>query len=61
MRDSGMLFFLNRDPREAARKKAIGIFPPLPCGMERWEWNGMREETGNELRHYIMNQSEARN
>ena len=40
-RQSGIreCFFLNRDPREVARKKkTIRIFPPLPCGMGM-EWN----------------------
>lgn len=53
--------FLNRDPREAARQKKGQFESSLSFSVE-WEWNGMREETGNDLRHYnIMNQSEARN
>lgn len=57
----GNVVFLNRDPREAARQKKRQFESSLPFPVE-WEWNGMREETGNELRHYnIMNQSEARN
>ena len=55
----GNAVFLNRDPREVARKKKQ-FESSLPFPVE-WEWNGMREETGNELRHYIMNQSEAHN
>ena len=57
----GNVVFLNRDPREAARQKKRQFESSLPFSVE-WEWNGMREETGNDLRHYnIMNQSEARN
>ena len=44
MRHSGMFFF-NRDPREAARKNQFDSSLPLPV---EWEWDGMREETGNE-------------
>ena len=53
-------FFEQRSSRSRKAKK--GQFESsVPFPVE-WEWNGMREETGNDLRHYnIMNQSEARN
>ena len=44
--------------KSQGKKKQFESSLPFPV---EWEWNGMREETGNELRHYIMNQSEAHN
>lgn len=35
------MFFLNRDPREAARKNQFDSSLPLPV---EWEWDGMRAE-----------------
>ena len=43
----GNVGFLNRDPREAARQKNNLNLPSIPFPVE-WEWNGMREETGND-------------
>ena len=39
--------FLNRDPREPQGKKNNLNLPSIPFPVE-WEWNGMREETGND-------------
>ena len=41
-------FFEQRSSRSRKAKKTIWIFPRFPSLWIEWEWNGMREETGND-------------